>query len=301
MKILIAGATGLIGQEIVSQCKEEGIYVNFLTTRIEEVKEQKECQGFYWNPKKGEIDINAFEGVDAIINLAGASIAQRWTRKRKKAILQSRVETSELLFKSLQRTPNTVKHYVSASGVSGYPSSLDHLYDETYEPMDSTFLGQVVTQWEAAADAFTGLGLTVSKIRTGIVLSEKEGALPKLIKPIKMGFGSALGNGEQWQSWIHIYDIAAIYLFVIKHSLAGVFNAVSPNPVTNKKMIQVLANHFRQSLWLPNVPQCFLRLVLGQMADVVLESQLVSSEKLVSQGFQFQFVNLEHAIEDLLE
>ncbi len=301
MKILIAGATGLIGRELVSQCLEDKISVNYLTTRKQKVESKEGYQGFYWNPEKGKIDLSAFDGVDAIINLSGASIAQRWTKKRRLAIVQSRLEAAELLYATLQKIPHTVSHYISASGISGYPSSNDHLYHESYEPLATTFLGDVVTQWEASADAFTSLGIKVTKVRTGIVLSEREGALPKLLKPIKMGFGSPLGSGEQWQSWIHECDIAGIYLFLLKNSLTGIFNAVSPNPVTNKKMVQILANHYNKSIWLPKVPEFMLRLLLGEMAAVILESQLVSSEKLIAAGYQFQFVNLEHAIEDLLE
>lgn len=300
MKILIAGATGLIGRALVLQCLEEKISVNYLTTNKQKLESKEGYNGFYWNPEDGEIDLSAFEGVDAIINLAGSSIAQRWTKKRRLAIMQSRVETAAFLFSTLQKIPHTVSHYISASGISGYPSSYDRLYYETYEPMATTFLGEVVTRWEASADAFLTLGMKVTKVRTGIVLSEKGGALPKILKPIKMGFGSPLGNGEQWQSWIHERDMAGIYLFLLKNSLAGVYNATSPNPVTNKKMVQILANHYNKSIWLPNVPEFLLRWLLGDMAAVILESQLVSAEKLIEAGFQFQFVNLEHALEDLL-
>jgi uncharacterized protein len=300
MKVLVAGATGLIGRELVSQCLEDKISVNYLTTRKQKVESKEGYEGFYWNPEKGIVDIKAFEGVDAIINLAGSSIAQRWTKKRKRDIVQSRVEASELLYATLQKIPHTVSHYISASGISGYPSSYDHLYHESYAPLATTFLGDVVTRWEFSADNFTNLGLKVTKVRTGIVLSESEGALPKLLKPIKMGIGSALGSGEQWQSWIHKTDIAGIYLFVLNNSLEGVFNAVSPNPVTNKKMVQILANHYNKSIWLPKVPEFMLRLILGDMSAVILESQLVSAEKLIEAGFKFEFVNLEHAIEDLL-
>lgn len=300
MKILIAGATGLIGRELVSQCLEERINVNYLTTSKQKLESKDGYQGFYWDPETGEIDLKAFEGVGAIVNLAGSSIVQRWTKKRKRAILQSRVKAAELIFTTLQKNTHTVTQYISASGISGYPSSFDHLYHETYEPLATTFLGEVVTQWEDSADKFLNLGLKVTKVRTGIVLSEQEGALPKLLKPIKMGFGSPLGKGDQWQSWIHERDIAGIYIFLLNNSLSGIYNAVSPNPVTNKRMVQILANHYDKSTWLPKVPECMLRLILGEMAAVILESQLVSSEKLIEAGFHFQFVNLEHAIEDLL-
>ena len=132
------------------------------------------------------------------------------------------------------------------------------------------------------------------------MLSEKGGALEQMIKPIKYGLGAPLGSGKQWQSWIHIKDMVRLYSYLLKNELTGVYNAVSPNPVTNKKMTQVLASHYKKSLWLPNVPQFMIKLLLGEMGSIALESQLVSSEKIVKDGFQFQFVNLETAIEDLL-
>ncbi len=300
MRILIAGATGLIGKELVSQCEHRDIQVHYLTTRTSKVEESENYKGFYWNPKKGEIDSLALQGVDAIVNLAGASISKRWTSKHKKNILSSRIDTAKLLLETLRGQDHSVKHYLSASGIGVYPSSYDHLYHETYHGAANTFLGKVVQEWEAAADAFESLNIRVTKVRTGMVLSEKGGALPKLLKPIKLGIGSPLGNGEQWQSWIHLQDVAAIYLHLLENEISGVFNAVSPNPVTNKKLVQTLAQFTESSLWLPNVPGFVLKLVLGEMASVVLESQLVSAEKITEAGYRFKFVNLEHALEELI-
>lgn len=300
MRILIAGATGLIGGELVSQCQQLGIGVNYLTTRVSKIKGSENFQGFYWNPKKGEIDTRALVGVNAIINLAGAAISERWTTRRKKNILSSRIDTANVLLETLRNTEHSVEHYISASGIGIYPSSYDHLYHESYEGTADTFLGTVVKEWEASADSFESLNIKVTKVRTGMVLSDKEGALPKLMKPIKMGVGAPLGTGEQWQSWIHIKDVVGIYLHILNEGLTGVFNAVSPNPVTNKRLIQTLAHFTDSSIWLPNVPSFVLRLVLGQMASVVLESQLVSAEKIIGTGYTFRFVNLENALENLI-
>ncbi|MEZ4794761.1 MAG: TIGR01777 family oxidoreductase [Flavobacteriaceae bacterium] len=300
MKLLIAGATGLIGKALVAECREAGIEVHYLTTQKEKIEEKEGCRGFFWNPKKGILDAEALEGVSAIINLAGASITKRWTSRYKKVLLQSRIETARALHQALQQNRHQVLHYISASGISIYPSSLVQLYHENETAISEHFLGAVVVQWEAAADAFEGLGIKVTKVRTGIVLSKDDGALPKMLKPIKMGLGAALGTGEQWQSWIHISDIAGIYLHLLQYQLEGVFNAVSPNPVTNKKMTLLLAQQYQKNIWLPNIPKWFLRLILGEMADIALESQLVASEKLLDAGYRFHFVNLENALEDLL-
>jgi hypothetical protein len=154
--------------------------------------------------------------------------------------------------------------------------------------------------WEAAADQFSSLNIPVTKVRTGIVLSNDGGALPQITNPVKMGVGAALGSGEQWQSWIHIEDIAGIYLFLLKHTLSGVYNGVAPGPVTNSKMTRIIASHLNKPLWLPKVPKFALKLLLGEMGALALESQLVSAAKIEEAGFRFHYVNLEKAVEDLL-
>lgn len=299
-KVLITGATGLIGTELVKQCHQENIAVNYLTTSKSKIENTENYSGFYWNPANGEIDEKAFEGVTAIINLVGATIAQRWTEKYKKVILSSRIETMNLLHKTLENIEHNVVHFISASGVSIYPNSKTKLYTEENIEVDNTFLAEVVVAWEAAASKFKNLGMEVSKVRTGVVLAKEEGALPKLVQPIKLGLGAPLGSGEQWQSWIHIEDIAGIYLFLLKNQLEGKYNAVAPNPVQNKKMTKLIAAKLGNPLWLPNVPAFVLKIVLGEMAVLVLEGQLVSSQKIEQLGYHFKYYNLETALQDLL-
>ncbi len=299
-KVLITGATGLIGSELIKQCHQDGISVNYLTTSKEKIKNTDNYKGFYWNPKKKKIDIKAFEGVNAIINLAGATISKRWTKKYKKVILNSRVHSMNFMYETLQNLDHNIEHFISASGISIYPNSKTKLYTEEDEEIDNTFLAEVVIAWEAAAVKFKNLGMEVSKVRTGIVLAKEEGALPQMIKPIKLGLGAPLGSGEQWQSWIHIEDIAGIYLFILKNQLEGKFNAVAPNPVQNKKMTKLIASKLDSPLWLPNIPAFAIKLLLGEMSVLVLEGQLVSSHKIVQLGYIFKFYNLEAALQDLL-
>lgn len=299
-KVLITGATGLIGSELVKQCHKEGISVNYLTTSKEKIENTHNFKGFYWNPKKGKIDVEAFKGVNAIINLVGATISKRWTKKYKKVIIDSRVQSMQLIYEMLQNLEHTVEHFISASGVNIYPNSKTKLYTEEDTEVDNTFLAEVVVAWEAAAVKFKKLGMEVSKVRTGLVLAKKEGAFPQLVKPFKLGVGAPLGSGEQWQSWIHIEDIAGIYLFILKNQLEGKFNAVAPNPVQNKKMTKLIASKLDSPLWLPNIPAFALELLLGEMAILVLEGQLVSSHKIEQLGYSFKFYNLENALQDLL-
>lgn len=299
-KVLITGATGLIGSELVSQCHRSDIAVNYLTTSKEKIENRENYQGFYWNPKEGEIDVRAFDGTTAIINLVGASISKRWTDNYKKVILDSRVDSMNLLYNTLQKIDHNILHFISASGVSIYPNSKTKLYTEEDEEVDDTFLAEVVVAWEKAAIRFKELGMEVSKVRTGVVLAEEDGAFPQLVKPIKLGVGAALGSGEQWQSWIHLEDIAGIYLFLLKNQFEGIYNAVAPNPVQNKKMTKMIASKLDSPLWLPNIPSFALKLLLGEMSVLVLEGQLVSSQKIEQLGYQFKYYNLENALQDLL-
>ncbi|WP_347372917.1 TIGR01777 family oxidoreductase [Aequorivita sp. Q41] len=299
-KVLITGATGLVGKELVKQCHEDNIAVNYFTTRKEKIENSKNYNGFYWNPQKGELDEKAFEGVTAIINLAGATVSKRWTKKYKKIILDSRLDGLHLLYETLNQIEHNIVHFITASGVSIYPNSKTKLYTEENKEVDDTFLAKVVVAWEAAAVKFKSLGMEVSKVRTGVVLAKNDGALPQMVKPIKMGVGAPLGSGEQWQSWIHVKDMAGIYLFLLKNQLEGIYNAVAPNPVQNKKMIKMIALKLDNPLWLPNIPAVVIKLALGEMAILALEGQLVSSHKIEELGYHFKFYNLENALQDLL-
>lgn len=299
-RVLITGATGLIGRELVKKCHQEDIAVNYLTTSKSKIETIDNYKGFYWDPSTGEIDLNAFEDISAIINLVGSSIAKRWTSKNKKVILDSRVKSMELIYASLKDIDHTVDHFISASGINIYPHSKTRLYTEEDTEVDDNFLANVVVQWEEAAAQFKDLGMEVSKVRTGMVLAKKDGAFPKLVQPIRYGVGAPFGSGEQWQSWIHLEDIAGIYLFLLKNRLEGVYNAVAPTAVQNQKMTKMIASQLDSPLWLPNIPGFVLKLLLGDMSLLLLEGQLVSSRKIQEMGYSFKFHNLETALQDLL-
>ena len=299
MRLLITGATGLVGTEIIRHCHEKGINVNYLTTGKEKIQKQQNYTGFYWNPSSGEIDSACLEGVGAIINLAGASIFTPWTKSNKKKILNSRLDSLNLLYKALQEKKHEVGQIVSASAVGIYPSSFQKMHYEDEKEVDRSFLGRVIQKWEAAAERFNHLGLRVAKVRTGMVLGNGGGALPQMERPLKYNMGTSLGSGKQWQSWIHVNDLARIYLHIISNGLTGTYNAVAPNPVTNSTLTEQLARTMGKTVWLPKVPAAALKLVMGEMSSVILSSQLVSSEKIEKTGFNFHFINLKTAFEDL--
>lgn len=300
MRVLITGATGLIGSKISQLCRDKGMEVHYLSTSKDKLENKADYKGFYWNPNNNEIDSEAIKGVDAIINLVGASIAERWTPEQKKIILKSRTETANLLYKCLQENEHQVKNLVSASAIGVYPSSLEKLYTEEDKGVDDSFVGEVVVKWEEAVDNFKDLGIEVAKIRIGLVLAENGGVLQKLKEPVNFNVGSPLGSGKQWQSWIHIDDIGGIFLFALENQLTGIYNAVAPNPVTNKELVNEVASQMGKPVWLPNVPKVALKLVLGEMSHIVLSSQLVSSDKIEQEGYSFKYVNLAKALEDLI-
>ncbi|MCG2460624.1 TIGR01777 family oxidoreductase [Flavobacteriaceae bacterium F89] len=300
MKVLITGATGLVGKAIVALCLENQIAVNYLSTSKKKIVSHPNYRGFLWDPMENKIDQDCFEGVTAIINLAGSSISKRWTARNKRRILLSRTQSLQTLYQGLEKVgAGNITSFVTASAIGIYPDSVDHYYGESYKGVDQSFLGEVVQLWEREADTFDKMGLPVAKIRTGLVLSEKGGALPKIAKPIKNYIGSAFGSGAQWQSWIHIQDLARIYLFAVEHKLQGAYNAVAPNPVTNAKLTKRISEVLERPLWMPNIPRFVARLILGEMSYLLYSSQRVSCKKLEEEGYNFDFSNVCTALKEL--
>ncbi len=300
MTVLITGATGLIGKEIVNQCHAEGINVHYLTTSKSKLNTAPNYKGFYWNPNTNDIDHTCFEGVSTIINLVGASISKRWTDTYKKEILESRTKTAQLLQDTIKAHNYTIEHVVSASAIGIYPSSSTNYYDETNPEVSKSFLGEVVEHWETAVDGFEKLGCKVAKIRIGLVLAKDGGALPEIVRPIKFGAGAAFGSGKQWQSWIHVEDLAALFVYALQSNFEGIYNGVAPNAVSNKELTKVAASVLKRPLLLPNIPKFPMKLALGEMHMLLFESQRVSSQKIETEGFRFKYANLRPALEDVL-
>jgi len=232
--------------------------------------------------------------------LAGATISKRWTSDYKKEIISSRTESLKLLFHAIKDNDFEVKHIISASAIGIYPSSQTNYYEEDFQDISESFLGHVVETWEQAIDQFSTIDIRVSKIRIGLVLSEKGGALPEIVKPIRYGVGAAFGDGQQWQSWIHIEDLAQLFVFIIENNLEGIYNGVAPNPVSNIELTKVVAKVLNKPLILPNIPKIAMKLILGDMHNLLFESQRVSSKKIETKGYNFKYHHLEPAIQAIL-
>jgi len=298
--ILITGASGLVGSGLRTKLKQEGHTFKTLTTNHKKADNQ---QNFYWSPSDGVIDLEAFSSVDTIVHLAGAGVADKpWSDKRKKEILDSRVQSTNLLFNTIKDKGLAVKTIVSASAIGYYGLNTGDSFVDEHAPKGDGFLAGVVEEWEQAVDQFNNFALKVVKLRIGVVLSSDGGALPKMVQPIKLGFGAPLGTGKQYLSWIHINDLVDMFYYAIKgDQLIGSYNAVSSEPVTNKQFTQFCAKLLKRPLWLPNVPDFALNSMLGEMAQIVLGGNKVSNKKIKMAGFKFEYENLEEALRNLLK
>jgi uncharacterized protein (TIGR01777 family) len=296
--VLITGAGGLIARELSKQLENE-YTVQFLT------RHKKRENEFMWDINKGMIDEKALEDVSHVIHLAGANISEkRWTDERKKELISSRVDSAQLILKTLQKNNRVLKSFISASGINYYGTETTNKIFTEKDGPGNDFLSEVVMVWEKAADEFKEKHVAerVVKLRTAVVLSEKDGALKKMLPTIKMAIGSPLGSGKQYMPWIHIKDICSMYEFAIKqHDIDGAFNAVAPEHTTNKELTDMIAQILKKPMFMPNVPTFALQLLFGELSDAVLKGSRASSEKIRKAGFQFEFPELDKALKDLLK
>jgi len=298
--VMITGGSGLIGRYLTSALLSEGYKVSHLSRNANQFGR---VRVFRWDPEKGIIDPLIFEGVDYLVHLAGAGIGERrWTKKRKEEIINSRVESAKLLYKTVSENGIRIKAFISASAIGYYGLvSSDRIFKED-DPPANDFLGTVCKQWEEEADLFKGIGTRVVKIRTGVVIEKNDSALAKLLTPAGMNIFPRLGRGTQYMPWIHIEDLCKIYLKAIQDdNLAGTYNAVSPENITHSYFMRVLAQVMNKTFFNPPVPAVALKVIMGEMADVVLKGSRVSPEKIINSGFRFRFSKLEDALKNVLE
>ena len=298
-KVLITGGTGLVGRHLSIKLQEKGYSVSFLSRTSQKIPS---IQVFRWNYQEQTIDNSVFNDVDYIIHLAGANIGEkRWTKNRKQLILDSRVKTGQLLLKRIKEQKKSLKAFISASAIGYYGIiTSDKIFKET-DLSANDFLGNICKQWEQIADKFEELKIRTVKIRTGVVLTNQGGAISKIIAPVRMGIGSAIGSGKQYLPWIHIDDLCGIYIKAIEdNQMSGAYNTVAPDYKTNKEFTEILAAVLNKPFWFPNIPATLMKLIFGEMADIILKGSRVSSDLIISKGYNFMFPNLRKALIDLL-
>ncbi|RAI94938.1 TIGR01777 family oxidoreductase [Algoriphagus yeomjeoni] len=290
--ILISGGSGLIGQKITQLLELKGYSVAWLS------RSKQKQKSFLWDLDKQTIETEAVEWADAIIHLAGAGVAdKRWTDERKKLILDSRIDSSKLLYTAVENATEKPNTFISASAVGYYGFNTGtSLMDEMHEP-GSDFLARTVVAWENEVKKMEELHLRTVMLRIGIVLDANGGALGEMMKP---PIAAPLGTGDQWMSWIGIEDLARMFVFALeKTTLQGVFNAVAPNPATNQQLTQAAAKAKGKPYVGIGVPGFVLKLVLGKMAAMVLGGNRVSSQKIQKAGFDYECPDLVPALKHI--
>lgn len=294
MNILLTGGSGLIGSELTEKLIENGHQVRILTR-------EKDIEHPFYHWSKDRIDDKVFENLDGIIHLAGASISKRWTKSYKKEVLDSRVDTANLLFRYVQKHQNKLKFFISASGTAYYGQiTSDKIFVENDSP-HSDFLGKVCVEWENAAFQFQELGARVVCLRTSLVLAKNGDGFRLLKKPIQLGVGANLGNGKQWLPWIHLDDLVQMYVDTVnKSEMNGSYNASSPENLSHSEFNHLLAKKLNKPFFMPNIPSFMMRFVLGEMSDLVLKGSRINPSKIEEDGFIFKFPTLEKALDDLI-
>ena len=293
MKILISGSSGLIGSAAATALKSDGHDVVHLV-RPGKPPNPGDVQ---WDPMRATVDVAALEGVEVVIHLSGAGIADgRWTEERKQLLRSSRIDTTRVLVDSLSRLKQKPRVLIVASAIGYYGNRGDEILTES-STTGTDFLALVCRDWEAEASRAAARGIRTVMLRTGVVLSGKGGALPKMLTPFKLGVGGRLGSGQQWMSWIAIEDVVGIIRNAIANEqVSGPVNVVAPNPVRNEEFTRLLAAMLHRPAIFP-APAFMLRLAMGEMADaVLLGSDRVKPERMLAAGYKFRFEILEPAL-----
>jgi uncharacterized protein (TIGR01777 family) len=289
LKILISGSTGFIGKRLAALLQANGHNVTRLVRSSSDV-------GLFWDTYKSQVDISRMEGYDAFLHLSGESINGRWTKSKKKKILESRVITTRFLAECIAKLTNPPNAFISASAIGYYGNCGDE--ELTEESSAGTgFLAEVCKVWEAETKTIAEKGIRVVNVRTGLVLSPEGGALKQLLLPFKLGLGGRIGSGKQWWSWVTLNDLLRIYLYSIeKEEIKGSLNATAPNPVTNKIFVKTLAKVLHRPAIFP-LPSIIVKAVFGEMGqELLLNGQKIIPKKLIDCGFTFEQTELEQSL-----
>ncbi|RXP63641.1 TIGR01777 family protein [Lutibacter sp. HS1-25] len=296
--ILITGGTGLIGKYLSVLLRSKGYKVTVLSRSNSEAP-----NSYYWNIEGKFIEAEAIKEADYIIHLAGAGIAdERWTKNRKKELIDSRVDSTKLLYENVLKLNPHIKGFIAASGIGYYGATTSEKIFTENDEIGTDFIASICKLWENESLKFDAINIRTVILRTGIVLAANGGAYQKMSKPIKLGIGSVLGNGKQYVPWIHIKDLCNMYISAIENeNIHGIYNAVSPEHTTNEVLTKNIALSLNKKIILPNTPGFVLKTLLGKMAEILLEGSRVSAEKILATGFNFEYPTLKSALKNLLK
>lgn len=299
--VLITGASGLVGSYLTNLLLNKGYTVSHLGRKTPK-NPIPNVSYFCWDTDNNTINEKAFNNVDAIVHLAGANVAdQRWTNAYKKVILSSRLNSTQLLFNYLANNTHNVKTIVAASAIGIYANSENTTVTEDTKPLQPDFLSNVVHEWEQATQQFEKLNIRTTILRIGIVLDPNGGALPKILQTIPFGIGAVIGSGNQFTSWISNHDLCELIIYTLNNlKCSGTYNAVAPNPVTNKELIKEIAITLHKKIFFIATPSFILRIVLGEMAPILSYSCKVSNKKIEQTGFIFQHPTVQQALKAIL-
>lgn len=297
MNILVTGGSGLIGTALVAHLRERRHNVRVLTQHNTGNPDEYE-----WNYMDGTIDEKVFDNLDSIIHLAGAPIAQRWTKAYKEVVIRSRVDSIGFLLQKCNEMNIRLKAFVSASGVNGYGTfNSDKILTETDGILRNDFLAEVCKKWEDAANSFSKVAERVVILRTAAVLAKNGGAFLELNTLAERNLASGIGSGKQWFNWIHLEDMVRMYTEAVENpNLNGAYNAVADEVVTNKNFMKRLAKANKKFFMPLNVPALMIKMALGEMSEMLLKGSRVSNKKIKSAGFDFNFPDLDGALKDLV-
>jgi uncharacterized protein (TIGR01777 family) len=296
--ILVTGASGLIGQKLITRLLEKNYTVKTLTRKV--FKTDEKVQQFIWDVELQQIDLRALEDVSSIIHLAGEPVAgKRWTKTQKEKLHNSRIDSTRLLFNTLSKVRHSIKTIVSASAVGYYGDRGAEMLTED-SPIGTGFLAELCRDWEREVTKFASLHIREVRGRIGIVLSREGGALPEMMKTFPMGIAGYFAKENLYYPWIHIDDLCAAFLFCLENEdCNGAFNFTGPTPVLQKEIITTAVETFHSKAIVAPIPPFILKLALGEMAEMVLNSQRCIPEKLSNQGFRFQFSTIQEAMRHL--
>jgi len=297
--VLITGGTGLVGSALTSRLRKADYNIRILTRKKREIQD---VESYHWDIYSGQIEEGAIEGVDHIIHLAGENIGDgRWSKSRKKKILDSRVMSTGLLFDTVEKRNPDLKSFTSASAKGYYGSvTSDNVFTEE-DPAGDDFTANVCVQWERAAGLFRGGGYRTTIVRTGVVLSAGGGMLAKVLPTIKMRVSPLIGDGKQYLPWIHIDDLCGIYLKILSDSsIDGVYNAVAPDHLNYRQFIRTIARVKNQKVFSPPTPELAWKIIFGEKSSILLEGSRVSARKIIDAGYEFKYPAPGDALRHLL-